>query len=872
MAANPTHAPGRRRPHPRLTATLAYGLPAAALAAAGAGLYRRLRHSLPPLDGTLFCPVSAPVHVRRDTWGIPHIHAESAADLFTAQGYVQAQDRLWQLDFQRRIGAGRLSEIFGPITLATDILLRRFGIRRAAELEASGLDEQTAAAVNAYCAGVNAYIAWAREAHALPAEFTVLAYDPEPWTPLDSVLWSKVMAWGLSGNWETELVRARLVNALGAERAARLEPSYPLGQPISAEPGTVFGGMDHLFADLLGEYEDLMQTTGLGGLVQSAIPASNGWAVGPARSESGSALLANDPHLPLTTPSVWHLEHLIGGEYDVAGATFPGTPGIVLGHNRHIAWGITNAMVDTQDLYVERLNPDDPTLVLYDGNWEQAEVRTERIRVRGRPRPVVETVLTTRHGPVIAGDWTPHGDGEWLHAGERLLNLPHPRRSKAEPSPTAGPHVALALRWTALAPGGSLRGLLNLNRAHDWASFRAAMRRWDAPAINMVYADTQGNFGYHLVGTLPVRERGQGALPVPGWTGEYEWNGTIPFDELPQKLNPASGYVVTANNRIVGPDYPYFLGHEWATGYRARRIADLIEEKPLLTLDDFVAIQADVYSIPGQALAELIVERLGGRADIRGRRGRVRRQALEYLAAWDGRMDRDSVGATLYEVTAHFLTREVYGLAFTDRRLLDQYLGSATQGVTQSTAYIARAVPQMLHALRENDLAWLRGLSDNPAKVAGLDWETLLERSLDQGLKLLRRRLGPDMRRWRWGRVHRLTLSHPLGSIGPLARVFNPPPVSMPGDRDTVCMSAEAPNSPLTAAGNSVSYRQLYDLGDWDTARVVLAGGQAGQPTSPHYADLLRLWRRNEYVPLPFSEEMAEAATASDLDLVSPAE
>jgi penicillin G amidase len=866
-AARGTGAARRRRS----LAPFAYGAPALALAAAGAGLYRRLRSSVPPLDGTLFCPVRAPVRVARDAWGIPHIYAANAPDLFTAQGYVQAQDRLWQMDLQRRIGAGRLSELFGPITLANDLLLRRFSIRQAAEAEADALAPEAAEAVAAYCRGVDAYIAWARTHHALPAEFAILAYEPEPWTPADALTWTKVMAWGLGGNWESELVRARLVNHLGAARAAALEPAYPFGQPLTAEPGVAFAGLDSLFADLLAEYEDLVQTTGLGGMMQSAIPASNNWAVSGARSVSGHAMLANDPHLPLMLPCVWHLVHLCGGGYDVAGATFPGSPGVAIGHNARIAWGTTNAMADAQDLYVERLHPDDPTRVLYEGHWEQGQVRAERIRVRGRPRPVVEAVLVTRHGPVINGAWDPNAE-HWLDAGRRLLNLPHIRLLHRDGAPrqTPRPPVALALRWTALEAGPTLQGVLDLNRATDWPSFKAAMRQWEAPCVNMVYADTEGNIGYHLLGHVPRRARGQGVLPAPGWSREYEWDGYIPFEELPQSYNPACGYVVTANNRIAGPAYPYFLGREWATGYRARRIADRIEATARHTLDDFAAIQNDVQSIPGRALAALLVARLAGRPVSGGARAALRREALERLGAWDGTMGRESVAASIYEVTLHFLTRRVYGLALPDATMLDLYLGRATQPVTNSTNYVARSIPRMLRALRENDLDWLRGLAADPEAFASLTWDEALEASLDEGLRLLRRKLGPRMAGWRWERLHRITLAHPLGALGPLARIFNPPPVTMPGDRDTICMTAELPNSPLRASGNSVSYRQLFDLGAWDDARVILAGGQAGQPASPHYGDMIPLWRDGEYAPLPFSAEAVAAATVNELTLIPP--
>ncbi len=869
-----------RPPRRRLAATLATGLPVVALTAR-AGLQRRLQRAVPPVEGTLACPVGRPVRVLRDSWGIPHIQAESAADLFTAQGYVQAQDRFWQMDFQRRAGAGRLAELLGPPALASDLLARRFRLAASAVAETAVLPAEAAEAVAAYSRGVNAYLDWAIAHRALPVECALLAYEPEPWQPSDCLVWAKLMAWGLGGNWESELVRARLVRALGAERAAALEPVYPGGGPLSAEPGINLADLDEPIADLLAEYSDLVQHTGLGGLLQSAIPASNGWAIHASRSADGHALLANDPHLPLLLPSIWHLSHLTGGGYDVAGAGFLGSPGLIIGHNRHCAWGITNAMVDAQDLYVERLHPTDPTLVAWGDGWERAEVVSERIRVRGRPRPVIEDVLITRHGPVINGDWHPEG-GKWLRPGATLWNLPH-RRADLSPDPAATKsgeldadaaslppsafHTALALRWTALTPAPTLQAVLDLDRAHDWTSFRAAVREWAAPCINMVYADSGGNIGYHLLGRVPLRAKGQGVLPMPGWTGTYEWQGTIPFDEMPHSYNPACGYVVTANNRIVGPEYPYFLSREWISGHRARRISALIEAQPQHTLDSCAAIQRDIYSAPGHSFSRLLVERLGSRPGPTGRIRALREAALTALAGWDGHMERGSSAATIYSVTLHYLTRRVYGLAFPDPALLDQYLGVSTQPVTQSTQYVARCVPRLLRALAADDHAWLVALAGPTPAVPVPDWAALLEASLGDSLRLLRRRLGRDVRRWRWGRVHRVRPAHPLGLLPPLSRLFNPPPLPVGGDRDTVCMSATLPTAPLKNGGNSVSYRQLFDLGAWDSGRTILAGGQSGHPAASHYRDQLTRWQHGDYAPLPFSPAAVAAAAVTTLVL-----
>ena len=431
--------------------------------------------------------------------------------------------------------------------------------------------------------------------------------------------------------------------------------------------------------------------------------------------------------------------------------------------------------------------------------------------------------------------------------------------------------MALALRWTALEAGPTLQGVLDLNRATDWPSFKAAMRQWEAPCINMVYADTEGNIGYHLLGHVPRRARGQGVLPAPGWSREYDWDGYIPFEELPQSYNPACGYVVTANNRIAGPAYPYFLGREWATGYRARRIADRLEATARHTLDDFAAIQNDVHSIPGRLLSAVLVERLGGRPVTGGERAAMRREALERLGAWDGSMGRESVAASIYEVTLHFLTRRVYGLALPDESMLDLYLGRATQPVTNSTNYVARSIPRMLRALHENDLRWLRSLAVDPEAAAALTWDDALEASLDEGLRLLRRKLGPRMAALALGAP---APRHP----GPPAR------------------GARPAGAHLQSAARGHARRPRHDLHDGGAAELAPArqrqqrflspairpgrlGRRAGDPgRGPGRAAGLAALRRHDlavaatarYAPLPFSAEAVAAATVNELTLRPP--
>ncbi|MDP9371824.1 MAG: penicillin acylase family protein, partial [Chloroflexota bacterium] len=594
------------------TAGLALG---AATGLAGAAALASLRRPLPRLAGELTLPgLAAPVEVIRDRWGVPHLYARGNADLFMAQGFVHAQERLWQMELQRRTGRGQLAEIFGPVALESDRFLRTLGFGRIAEREADALAGETREAVEAYVRGVNAFIA--AGGSRLPVEFTILRFRPRPWEPADVLAWGKIMALNLSGNWTTEVLRARIVAAVGVERAAELDPAYPDDHPLTI-PGGVRYRPD-LGADALDAEEATRPFAGGGDIGPQG---SNAWVVGGARAAGGRPLLANDPHLALQMPSLWYENHLTGGDYEVAGTSIPGSPGVVIGHNARVAWGVTNGMNDVQDLYIERFDPADPTGTRYEfrGAWERAEVVREEIAVRGRPAETLE-VRVTRHGPVISPLIPPTGaDGDGATRDQ-----------------------ALALRWTALEPGRLLQSVLAIDRARDWASFRAALADWTVPPQNFVYADVDGHFGYALGGDLPVRARGDGRLPVPGWTGEWEWTGIIPHDELPHALDPAAGYVVTANNRIVAPEEAPHMHAEWASGYRAARIHELIGATPLHDAASFGRIHRDLRSLPGLAFAALAREGRLPAADA------VERAARDALAAWDGDLIADSTAGLIY--------------------------------------------------------------------------------------------------------------------------------------------------------------------------------------------------------------------------------
>jgi len=777
----------------RLVAWLLMLLLLAAVVAVGAGAYVTVR-AFPQTSGLLaVAGLQEAVEVIRDRWGVPHLFARNTHDLYFAQGFVHAQDRLWQMEFNRRIAGGRLSEIFGAITLPTDRFLRTIGLRRAAEAEWAIQDAQSKAAAQAYADGVNAFISLYRGR--LPVEFTLLRFRPEPWHPIDSVAYAKLMAWVLSGNWESEILRAHLVARFGPEGAPALIPPYPGDHPVIV-PRTDLAAFRA--AAVLRLLDLAPARSGIG---------SNNWVAAGARTETGAPLLANDPHLEASMPSIWYEMHLQGGGLNVVGATFPGTPGVIIGHNEHIAWGVTNAGPDVQDLYIEQFHPTDPTRYLYRNRWEKATVLEERIVVRGRRDPERLTVRITRHGPIL--------------------------NSVEEGLPSF-----LALRWTALTPGRILSAVGKLNRARNWREFREALRDWTVPAQNFVYADRQGNIGYQLPGRIPIRARGDGLLPVPGWTGEYEWTGEIPFERLPSWYNPSRGYIVTANNRIAPPGYRYLLGHEWDPGFRARRIETLLLEKPKHTVSGFQRIQMDVVSLPGQAMVRAL-------ASVRVSEDPAAWMLAE-LRRWDGVLAADSRPAAVYEVVRVTLPR----LLFAD------VLG-----------------PDLFKRYRDRSDAWTLAMTRLLNDPASPWWgsrgrDAVVAQALAEAYEVLRERLGTDRDSWTWGKLHVMRFEHPIGRVPVLGRILNATAPATGGDLYTVNNAGF--NATTFRQVVVASYRQIIDLADFDRSVSIHTTGQSGLPFHRHYKDFVPLWATGRHHPLLFSRPRIEAEAEGTLTLSPP--
>src|SRR6266496_3951582 len=613
----------------------------AALAGLAGGTYFMLmRRPLPRVKGELSLQgLHELVEVITDRYGVPHIYAQNEDDLFFAQGYVHAYERLWQMELNRRISSGRLSEIFGELALETDRFARRLGMHRASSDAARQLPEHSKRIFGAYAQGVNAFIE--RNQNKLPVEFTILRFKPEPWRIEDSIQWSKVMGWNLGGNWETEVIRARIVAKLGAERARKLEAGYDPSHPLIIPPGVAYQGIN---LGLREQYEQIKELSGFG-----MLGGSNNWVVDGTMTETGAPILCNDPHLGQAAPSIWYECHLVAGDIDVVGVSFPGAPGVIIGHNQYIAWGVTNAISDVQDLYVEKFNPDNPNQYEYEGKWEEAELIREEIKVKGQQMPVIEKVRVTRHGPILTR-LLQSSNGKEASNGSQVEELP------------------LALRWTGLEQCNILSSVQKLNRATSWDEFRDALRDWDVPPQNFVYADTEGNIGYIMAGAIPLRNKGQALLPSPGWTGEYEWSSNIPFDELPQTFNPEQHFIATANNRVVDDNYPYYITHEWLNGYRAQRIRDLLTSKSKLSLADMAEIQGDQYSLPATEIVPYILKLQGDTP--------LEKAALEILQTWDYVLAPQSIAAAIYtrffSKLEHIILNAVLG---DDEALKQSYLG-----------------------------------------------------------------------------------------------------------------------------------------------------------------------------------------------------
>ncbi|WP_029045919.1 penicillin acylase family protein [Cupriavidus sp. amp6] len=784
---------------------------------AGAFIWYR-QAAQPPASGTVALPgLHGQVTIVRDGNGVPQIRAASKADAWFALGYVHAQDRLWQMQMNKRVVAGRLAEILGPSALDTDKFLRTLGVRRNAEAILAQASPQTRAALQAYADGVNAWID--HRQGPLPPEFLLLRTQPERWEPADTLGWQTMMAWDLGGNWNQETLRMRLAQVLPVARISELLAPYPGEQPLRT--------MDygHLYKQL-APLANAMASVGdkaPPGYVEGM--GSNNWVVSGAHTRSGKPMLANDPHLGLQAPALWYFARMTAPGLDVAGATLPGIPVVVLGHNDRIAWGLTNTAPDVQDLFIERLRPGSETQYQTPDGWATFETRTETIRVKGAP-DVTLKVRSTRHGPVVS-------------------DVSEPLSAAAGP---LGAQYVVAFQWTALRPDDrTFQAGMKMNEARDWASFTAALRDFHSPQQNIVYADVDGNIGFFAPGRVPLRRADndlKGLAPAPGWDARYDWAGFIPFEALPQRYNPAEGVIVTANQRIVPPDYPHFITSEWTVPYRHDRIHALLAATPRHTFDTFAAIQKDVLSL---AVRDALPLLLAAPVSHDGARPQRERALLDALREWDGTMDANRAEPLV--VTAWL--REL------SRRLFEEKVGEAIFVRLWDQRNVQQPMLNILRDPGKLGAFWCDRPHTRPAESCN----DAIADAWTQAMADLSRRYGDDPTRWRWGEAHAARSEHkPFGKVAYLSPLFN---LRVPTGGDTYTVNVGRHNlrdekAPFENT-HAASVRALYDLADLPGSRFMDSTGQSGNALLPRYRDWTGKWAAVEYVTMPLAPAQAEA-------------
>jgi penicillin amidase len=768
------------------------------------------RRRIRPDSGDFQVPgLQHPVEIRRDAQGVPYIYAQNQADLYYAQGSVHAQDRLWQMELNRRIAKGTLSEVFGKAALDTDRMARTFGFARSARADEALLSPDLRAYLLAYCAGVNA--ALAQMGKRLPIEFLLTGHQPSPWELQDVLAFSRLTTFQLSYGWGHELTRTRLYKALGPELAQELDLRYRSTHPITVPEGVSFNVRDAegLLSAIRGPY------------LRPAL-GSNAWAVSGERTDTGKPYLCSDPHLAMSQPSIWYQVYLEAPDCRIQGVSIPGIPLVLIGHNAHIGWGITLSFSDIQDVFIEEFESPGAARYRFGEGWREAQVVEERIPIKGQAEPFIERVRITHHGPVISD----------------VLDLPADVGAKQ-----------LSLASPAFQPGKIMEGWYGLDMAQSWDDFVDATRHIEAPGLNIVYADVTGNIGYRMTGKTPVRAQGQGQFPQPGWTAAHEWIGTVPFEEMPSTLNPPCGWVVSANHKAVPDDFPHFMGNIWMNGYRADRVGQLLASKAKWSRDDFSAIHMDVRSAPGLALQA----HFRGLVVPAGPLAARQKATLDAFLSWDGQLSRETVGGTIYQVLRGTLVKLVVAAGTDDTAAFPWLVGKGMEPVLLKVS-----------EFQGKDTEALLDMLDNPASqlVARAGGKpALLQAALAASSAWLHQELGTDPAQWRWGRIHRMIFPHALSIKPPLDRIFNLGPYPVPGDTDTVCQTAIMPAHPYEAHHVSPSYRQILDFADFGRSLWVCPPGQSGQLGSKHWGDQVDAWLHGRYFPMLWHRAQVEAAT-----------
>jgi len=790
------------------------------VAAAAGGAYVYLRQSLADYDEDATVQgLTGEVDIVRDTDAIPHIFASNKLDGLFGLGYAHAQDRLWQMEFQRRVGHGRLSEIFGSATLAQDRFLRTVGFGRAARSAWEHLPADTRQQLEAYVAGVNAFIG-THHGRRLPPEFTLLRFEPEPFSGVDVLVWVKMMAWDLSANYTSELMRRDMLAKIGAARMGQLLPPYPpdglsILNDQPANPASHHAGHDddlpahsvssawRAFESALGDGRPAVADLLLGGARNEAI-GSNNWVVDGSLTATGAPMLANDPHLSTQIPSIWYLAHVSAGDFEIVGATLPGTPAVALGRNRYMAWGATNVAADVQDLYREHIDASG-RFAEFQGNQEPLTVIPEVVLVKGGA-PVTVNVRITRHGPLIS---------DAINANNAAAKTP----------PAAPPLEPLAFRWTALdADDLTIAAYMRLNEARNWNDVTAALKDYVTPSQNFVFADTSGHIGYYAPGHIPIRASGDGTQPTDGWAGDTEWTGYVPFEDLPHVYDPPSHFIVTANNRPSGALGAPMMAVEYPNPYRAQRITELLREitaSKKLTPDDFHRIQADTVSLHARDLLPRLLAHVQPATSLD-------RRAIDILRAWNDDARGDLAAPAIFE--AWFL------------RLAPSIAGDELGPV--SVAYEGRfsSITRFLAATLDGNPGWC----DNVTTSVKETCDEAVTTALHAAVADLEERMGREPERWRWDTVHRAVFPHQAFESVGFLRPFFSRRVPNGGDWSTIDVGPVTVTAPFEQR-SVPGYRGIVDLSPANDSRFIESVGPSGNVLSKYYDAFQQDWKDVRY-------------------------
>lgn len=786
----------------------------AIVAVAGAILsYYLITRSFPQTDGTVaVVGLDQEVHLYRDAYGVPHIVAQSEEDAYFAVGFVHAQDRLWQMELIRRAGMGRLAEIVGEPALKIDRMFRTLGLWKHAHMLSAQLDAQSRKLLERYAAGVNTFIASQKGKY--PIEFDVLNLTPAPWHVEHSIMISRLMGWELNHARWVDVLLAELVERFGEAKAAEIFPSWDDDAPLIIPDKLRGRGIATALEPLLeadAAYRSLLGAPGFSG-------GSNAWVVSGSKSVTGKPMLANDPHLILTSPARWYELHVVAPGLDVAGASLAGVPFVVIGRNRNIAWGVTNAMADDEDFYIEEVDSlEHPTRYRYNNEWWPIQREVDTILVKGGD-PVVLTIYRTHRGPIV---------------------------NRFEPTAQFAEHL-ISMRWTGHEVSNEAKAFYLINKATNWKEFRDALRHFGLPAQNFVYADVDGNIGYRTGGLLPVRKEKGPTLPYPGSTDEFDWKGFVPFERMPELVNPPEGFIATANNKILSDAYPYHISHHWEPPWRAERINELLRSQDKFSVHDFQRMQADVESPHAKEVVPLILQAYEKDDSV----SHETAEALTYLRNWDYRMKQDDVATSVFQ--SFFLN--VVRNTFRDE------MGERLAALYDTLASIPLTVTTRL--LKEGTSSWFDNISTPQRETR----DDIIRQSFDGALNDLKMLLGGELKEWQWGRLHKVEFNHLFSEVAVLRSIFNVGPFQTPGSHSTIWKGDFRLARPfINHVGPST--RQIFDLADPNNTRAVTPPGQSGQLYHRHHKDQITLWLESAYRTMPMDREQFERTASHHLVL-----